>query len=76
MSGENDKFFCLDLNTFKWDVVKPRTGETPSSRDEHSAVISEANQIMIIFGGFSKGLRMNDVLIYSFQDNAWTKVET
>lgn len=43
MSGENDKFFCLDLNTFKWDVVRPRHGEIPASRDEHTAVVSEAD---------------------------------
>ena len=54
------------MNTFRWEVVKPRKGETPPSRDEHTAVVSEADQIMIIFGGFSKGQRMNDILIYNF----------
>ena len=42
VSGENSKLFSLDLNTFKWDVVNPRRGETPPSRDEHSAVVDES----------------------------------
>ena len=75
MMGENDKFFCLDLNTYTWEVVKPKKGETPPSRDEHTAVINEADQTMIMFGGFAKGQRMNDTLIYSYQNNEWTKVE-
>ena len=41
VSGENNKLFSLDLNSFKWEVVNPRRGETPPSRDEHSAVVDE-----------------------------------
>ena len=41
MSGENEKFFSLDLNTIKWEVVTTRKGETPASRDEHTAVLYE-----------------------------------
>ena len=73
--GENDKFFCLDLQTYTWEVVKPKKGETPPSRDEHSAVINEADQTMVIFGGFAEGQRKNDVLVYSYQNNEWTSVE-
>ena len=55
MLGENDKFMALDLNTYTWEQIKPSKGETPSSRDEHTAVINEADQTMIVFGGFAKG---------------------
>ena len=41
LTGENQNFFCLDLSNYKWEVVKPRRGELPPSRDEHSAVVDE-----------------------------------
>ena len=43
MVGDNDKLFCLDMATLKWEVVRTRSGETPASRDEHTAVISESD---------------------------------
>lgn len=40
----NSTFFSLDLNSFKWDVVKQKVSEkstdVPSSADEHTAVLN------------------------------------
>lgn len=37
---ENRKFFSLDMNSFRWELVKSR-GDLPITRDEHTAVIYE-----------------------------------
>lgn len=62
---ENSKFFTLDLNTFKWDVVKLK-GDLPTSRDEHTAVFNDSDGSMIIFGGFLSGQRTNTMVKYFF----------
>jgi N-acetylneuraminic acid mutarotase len=41
----NNTFFSLDLNTFKWDVVKQKViggndANLPDSADEHTAVLN------------------------------------
>jgi hypothetical protein len=51
LESENKKFYTLDMNSLKWDLVKPK-GEHVSSRDEHTAVIYENEGSMIVFGGF------------------------
>jgi len=38
--AENRKFFSLDMNSFRWELVKSR-GDLPITRDEHSAVLYE-----------------------------------
>ena len=30
---------------------------------------------MIVFGGFSKGQRINDIVVYSFTENAWHTID-
>jgi hypothetical protein len=68
LENENNKFFYLDLNTLKWELILPR-GEIPSTRDEHTSVIYETDKSMIVFGGFVKGTRSNEIIKYSFTDN-------
>ena len=65
LENENRKFYSLDLQTFKWEVVKSR-GELPITRDEHTAIVSENDNSMIIFGGFSNGVRTNDIIKFTF----------
>lgn len=55
METENKKFYTMDMNTFKWEVVKVRGGETAVSRDEHTCVVYENEGSMIVFGGFLNG---------------------
>lgn len=67
LETENGKFFSLDLNTFKWEVVKIRGGaEFFVPRDEHTAVLNEADASMVVFGGFLRGQRTNDMVKYFF----------
>jgi hypothetical protein len=65
LEQDNKKFYTLELNTFKWDVVKVR-GEQPPTRDEHTAVLYESEGSMIIFGGFIQGVRTNEIDKYLF----------
>ena len=60
MSSESEaiSFWALDLKTFKWEAINVR-GESPSSLDDHTALIYDNSQ-MIVFGGFtSDGERTN-----------------
>jgi N-acetylneuraminic acid mutarotase len=74
LENENRKFYSLDLQTFKWEVVKSR-GELPTTRDEHTAIVNENDNSMLIFGGFSGGVRTNELIKFSFSDSKWSKVE-
>jgi N-acetylneuraminic acid mutarotase len=74
LETENKKFFSLDLNQFKWEIVKVRGDGVPDSRDEHSACFYENEASMIIFGGFIKGVRTNEMDKFLFQENRWVKL--
>ena len=74
LETENKKFYTLDMNTFKWDVVKVR-GEAPVTRDEHTGVAYENEGSMIVFGGFLHGQRTNEIIKYFFQENRWVKID-
>lgn len=73
LESENRKFFSLDLNHFRWDVVKSR-GDLPITRDEHTCIVYENESSMIIFGGFCNGERTNELIKYLFQENRWVKL--
>ena len=73
LESENRKFFSLDLNHFRWDVVKSR-GDLPITRDEHTCAVYENESSMIIFGGFCNGERTNELIKYLFQENRWVKL--
>ena len=68
---ENKNLYTLDFKQYKWEIFNTR-GDVPFSRDEHSAVIYESS--MVIFGGFVKGERVNEVYKYYFKENRWEKV--
>jgi N-acetylneuraminic acid mutarotase len=75
---DNLDMYSLDLSKFLWQLVKPKPAfgkvtNLPGPRDEHTACVFEDN--MIVFGGFSSGIRTNDVHIYNFKDNEWTKMK-
>jgi len=74
LETENKKFFSLDLNQFKWEIVKVRGDGAPDSRDEHTACFYESEASMIIFGGFIKGVRTNEMDKFLFQENRWVKL--
>lgn len=57
------------MKTFVWDIVNP-TGDIPDPRDDHSATLA-GDGSMIIFGGFVKGSRSNDLYAYDFTNNSW-----
>jgi len=73
LETDNRKFYTLELNTFKWDVVKVR-GEATPTRDEQTAVLYENENSMIVFGGFMLGQRTNEIVKYFFQENKWVKI--
>jgi dynein heavy chain len=44
----------LDLQTFKWEVIKPESEENLPSPREYTAMINQQNQL-IVFGGWNRG---------------------
>jgi hypothetical protein len=66
LETENKKFFSLDMNQFKWEIVKIRGDVVAESRDEHSACFYESEASMIVFGGFVKGVRTNEIEKFLF----------
>jgi N-acetylneuraminic acid mutarotase len=62
------------MKTFTWNPIKTR-GDIVKPRDEHSAVVDEANSAMVVFGGFEEGERTNETIIYNLKTNVWTKVK-
>ena len=73
LETENKKFYSLDLNTFKWEVIRAK-GDPVQTRDEHTALIYENEGSMIVFGGFLMGQRTNEIIKYFFQDNKWVRL--
>jgi hypothetical protein len=58
---DNKKFYSLDMNQFKWEQVKVRGETVAEPRDEHTACFYESEASMIVFGGFIKGVRTNQI---------------
>ena len=53
---------------FEWEILDYfDENHQIKTRDNHSAVIDDNNQQMIVFGGFIEGDRNNEVIIYDFQ---------
>jgi len=55
--------FTLNLKSFAWYQVKCK-GDSVKPRDEHSAVIDEVSNSLVIFGGFEDGNRTNDIAFF------------
>lgn len=66
--------FSFNLKTQTWTHLKTK-GELIKPRDEHTAVIDEHTQQMIVFGGFEEGSRTNDIVIYNLQKMVWQHVK-
>ena len=66
---ENEHMYRLNMDSFVWDIITP-SGTLPMPRDDHSCTTTEDNR-MVIFGGFVKGSRSNDIYAYDFTNNSW-----
>jgi hypothetical protein len=51
------------MKTFAWYIIKGK-GESVKPRDEHSAIIDDVSNSLVIFGGFEDGERTNEVLFF------------
>lgn len=49
-------------------------GEVVKPRDEHTAVLDEQNNCMVVFGGFEEGERTDEIVSYNFKTNSWSRV--
>ncbi|RIA98480.1 hypothetical protein C1645_731695 [Glomus cerebriforme] len=67
--------YVFDLNENSWDV-KTSTGEIPTSRSEHSAVV--ANKKIIIYGGTdsTRNILYGDVAILDTNTWIWSSQDT
>ena len=60
----------LDLNSYKWSLIKPSDNILPRERSGHSCDIYES--YMVIFGGiFEITKELNDFHLYDFRKNRW-----
>jgi N-acetylneuraminic acid mutarotase len=66
--------YSLNLRNWTWQVQKTR-GAIITPRDEHTAVVDEDQNLMIIFGGFKDGERCNDIAVYDMKQNKWSLIE-
>ena len=72
--NSNARLYSLNLRTQAWNEVKTTLhAKTPSSIDEHTAVIH--NDQMIVFGGFDNGYRSNKVQILNLKTFVWSYSE-
>ena len=74
---ENKELFMLDLETYRWSVLKPQiknndTDNDPVTRDEHSCIVYDDS--LIVFGGFSVGEKTNSIFKYHFRSNTWEQI--
>ena len=70
----NTNMFTLDLNTYKWDVIREKAlnndhKNLPESADEHTVVVLRDQRIL--FGGFVNGERMNKTYVFNLKTNEW-----
>jgi N-acetylneuraminic acid mutarotase len=76
-SGEDITYqpmYSLNMRTFAWTLMKVR-GDIVKPRDEHTAVVDEENSLMVIFGGFEDGERINSTVIYNMKTNVWQHIK-
>eukprot|EP01138_Halocafeteria_seosinensis_P004847 gb/GECG01004956.1/.p1 GENE.gb/GECG01004956.1/~~gb/GECG01004956.1/.p1 ORF type:complete len:758 (+),score=125.10 gb/GECG01004956.1/:1-2274(+) len=66
-----NELFCLDVDTMKWRVVKPK-GTAPSPRCYHSAV--GMGSTMVVFGGNDEDKSFNDVYVLDTSTEPWVWV--
>jgi len=61
--------FSLNLRTWTWSAQKTRSapGVIIKPRDEHTAVVDEDLNLMIIFGGFIEGERTDEIATYDMK---------
>ena len=62
-------FFRYDFRTKRWSMVPISSGEPPSPRDRHTAVVHKDS--FYVFGGFDGTSRVNDFHQYSFLRQSW-----
>jgi N-acetylneuraminic acid mutarotase len=69
--------WAYDPTAKTWTDKKP-SGTVPSARSSFSMVYDDANQVVILFGGYSKatGADLNDTWAYDPAANTWTKLQT
>jgi hypothetical protein len=68
--------WTYDQTTKTWTDQKPK-GTVPSARSSFSMVYDDANQRVILFGGWSKttGANLNDTWAYDPATNTWTDLK-
>eukprot|EP00937_MAST-01D_sp_MAST-1D-sp2_P006180 g6180.t1 len=66
-------FFRYDFRTKRWEIVPVVSGEPPSPRDRHTAVVYRES--FYVFGGFDGTARVQDFHCYSFVTQAWSVVQ-
>lgn len=64
----------LDLSTMRWDIVQTKN-MSPAPRFDHTATV-HADQYLLIFGGSSHSICVNDLHVLDLQTMEWSQPET
>jgi Galactose oxidase, central domain len=74
---EFNRTLTMNLATLKWTEHHP-TSNIPPPLDSHTACLYETNEnaYMVVFGGFAKGERTNQLYLMSLQDYSWSNPQT
>lgn len=65
--------FALNMKTFAWYQVKTR-GDNVKPRDEHTAIIDEGSNSLVVFGGFEDGERTNETIFFNLKTYVWSMI--
>ncbi len=74
-TGRLDDFYAFDFNTSTWEEVQVLSDENPGCRENNGVVISEANQSIILFGGYNGSSWLNDLWKFDIASKRWTCLE-
>jgi len=65
--------FKYDFERNTWEEIVPKGGEKPEERWGHTAIMNEATNSMIIFGGYGNQF-YNDLFEFRFETQMWHKL--
>lgn len=66
--------WALDTSALTWRQVQPASRYSPLPRDSHCAAVLEGR--MVVFGGCCGGRYLDDVDVFDFGTERWTKVRS
>ena len=70
--GENQYFYCFDIEDRYWSSLETRGPAVPQARSWHTLNSVKPHHIIILFGGVSPRGEYSDMWLYHSRDQKWT----